>query len=390
MKATYLYLAAVSLLGWGCTDSPTMIEGTLEGIEADSVFLYEVVNEHYGSLKYKEAIPVTEGKFSISADSLAPQLYALSTESERTSGYVQTFAKAFLAPSQTDIVLSRDPYGQLQIHASGPALTEGYQAFMDGLADVENRAVLDSLDYLFYQARGKGDTATMAQIKETSAPYYEQAGLAKREYLRQTFLKQDTTALGLYLFYSYRFQNHTFNTREEIADIRRQLKTYGADARQSPYYTRIMETLEQLERCAVGSLAPEIEGVAPDGQPVKLSDFKGKYVLVDFWSSGCHWCRLETPNLQKAYQTFKNKGFTILGVSSDFRKQDWLKAIEEDKSHWDQLLLPKEKVREVMAAYCIVGIPHIILINPKGMIIAKDLRGEAIFSTVKEAVGGSY
>ena len=138
MKATYLYLAAVSLLGWGCTDSPTMIEGTLEGIEADSVFLYEVVNEHYGSLKYKEAIPVTEGKFSISADSLAPQLYALSTESERTSGYVQTFAKAFLAPSQTDIVLSRDPYGQLQIHASGPALTEGYQAFMDGLADVEN------------------------------------------------------------------------------------------------------------------------------------------------------------------------------------------------------------------------------------------------------------
>lgn len=109
-------------------------------------------------------------------------------------------------------------------------------------------------------------------------------------------------------------------------------------------------------------------------------------MLVDFWSSGCHWCRLETPNLQKAYQTFKNKGFTILGISSDFRKQDWLEAIEEDNSRWNQLLLPRESIREVMETYCIVGIPHIILVNPKGVIIAKELRGETIFDTVKEAV----
>lgn len=387
MKAKYLYWAVVlPFMGWSCNDPSRTIEGTLEGIEADSVFLYEVVNEHYGSLKYKEAIPVVEGKFTLSADSLTPQLYALSTENERTNGYVRTFAKAFLAPSQTDIVLSEDPYGQLRLCASGSALTEGYQSFMDGMADVENRTVLDSLDNLFYQARERGDTATMAQIKKTSAPYYEQAGKAKQEYLQHTFSKRDTTVLGLYLFYSYRFQNHTFNTKEEIANIRHKLEAYGTDARQSVYYTRITNTLDQLEKCAVGSAAPEIEGVGPDGNPVRLSDFKGKYVLVDFWSSGCHWCRLETPNLQKTYQTFKNKGFTILGVSSDFRKQDWLEAIEEDNSRWNQLLLPRETVREVMETYCIVGIPHIILVNPEGVIIAKELRGETIFDTVKEAI----
>ena len=387
MKAKYLYLTAVaSFMGWSCNTPPRTIEGTLEGIEADSVFLYEVANEHYGSLEYKEAIPVTAGRFTLPADSLTPQLYALSIENAQTKGYVRTFAKVFLTPSQTDIILSEDPYGQLQLRASGSALTEGYQSFMDGLADVENRAVLDSLDYLFYQAREKGDTATMAQIKNMSAPYYEQAGKAKQEYLQQTFSKQDTTILGLYWFYSYQFQNHTFNTKEEIANIRNKLETYGADARQSVYYARITNTLDQLEKCAVGSLAPEIEGVGPNGNPVKLSDFKGKYVLVDFWSSGCHWCRLETPNLQKAYQTFKNKGFTILGVSSDFRKQDWLEAIEEDNSRWNQLLLPRESIREVMETYCIVGIPHIILVNPKGVIIAKELRGETIFDTVKEAV----
>lgn len=386
MKAKYLYLAAVSFMGWSCNNPPRTIEGTLEGIEADSVFLYEVTNEHYGGLKYKEAIPVTAGKFTLPADSLIPQLYALSTENERTNGYVQTYTKAFLTPSQTDIILSENPYGQLQVRVSGSALTEGYQSFMDGLADAENRTVLDSLDYLFYQAREKGDTITMAQIKEASAPYYEQAGKAKQEYLRQTFSKQDTTTLGLYLFYSYRFQNHTFNTREDITDIHNKLETYSADARQSLYYNRITDMLERLEKCAVGSPAPEIEGTNPNGKPVKLSDFKGKYVLVDFWSSGCHWCRLETPNLQKTYQTFKDKGFTILGVSSDFRKQDWLKAIEEDNSRWNQLLLPRETVGEVMDAYCIVGIPHIILVNPEGIIMAKELRGEAIFDTVKEAV----
>lgn len=118
------------------------------------------------------------------------------------------------------------------------------------------------------------------------------------------------------------------------------------------------------------------------GNPISLSQFKGKYVLVDFWSSGCGWCRKETVYLQKAYDLFKDKNFTILGVSSDFRQKDWLRAIEEDKSFWNQLLMPKDTIKKVMDQYCIIGIPHIILIDPQGIIIAKELRGEEIAKVI--------
>jgi peroxiredoxin len=246
--------------------------------------------------------------------------------------------------------------------------------------------VLDSLDYLFYQAREKNNRAEMERIKKTSGPYYDDSRKKFSQLLEQEKERTKGTYFGLYLYYSYSFQNNTISSKDEIQNVRKYINSFDSESKSSRYYNLIEETLCRFEKCATGAPAPLFSGLTTKGKITSLKQFRGKYVLIDFWSSGCHWCRLETPNLLKTYNAFKNKKFTILGVSSDYKEQEWKKAIAEDKSFWDQILLPKKDIRSVMDKYCIVGIPHIILIDPQVIIIAKELRGDDIYNTVAKYI----
>ena len=134
----------------------------------------------------------------------------------------------------------------------------------------------------------------------------------------------------------------------------------------------------------IGTEAPEINLPDINGKFVSLKSFRGKYVLIDFWASWCKPCRMENPNVVKAYGRFSNKNFTILGVSLDKEKNAWVKAITDDGLMWNHVSDLKFWSSAVVEPYKIEGIPFNVLVDPKGIIVAKDLRGEELQSALEK------
>lgn len=138
-------------------------------------------------------------------------------------------------------------------------------------------------------------------------------------------------------------------------------------------------------KTAVGTLAPEIQMKNPQGIDLKLSDLRGTVVLVDFWASWCKPCRFENPNLVKAYEKFKDRGFTVFSVSLDKDRNSWVNAIEKDKLVWDSHVSDLKAWQNAAAKeYGVSGIPAAFLIDKEGNIIAKDgLRGAELEKTLE-------
>lgn len=130
----------------------------------------------------------------------------------------------------------------------------------------------------------------------------------------------------------------------------------------------------------VGQPAPNFTQATPDGRPVSLSDYRGKYVLVDFWASWCGPCRAENPNLVQAYHAYKAQNFDVLSVSLDEARDraKWVKAIEADQLPWTQVAELKGWQSQAARAYSITFIPQNVLVDPIGNIIAVNLRGDAL------------
>lgn len=379
MKQIILAFSLLSVLA-SCTHpaqpTPIAIEVEVEGVDNGKLYLCEIQNIQYGSARVIDTLIVENGHVVYTNDTLLTGLYAFTNQINRDYGIPMIEGNFFLQPGTNRFHYTVAGEKQQTVVMETLDLQSRYEAFLQHLKEINTST--DSVDMLFYAARDRGDREEMARLKEVSLPYYEAASQQKSAYIDSLLSQEKGSTFGLYLLYAYRFQNRMFNSMQEIDSVRTLTASYVEEARQSEFGKRIRETLKRFETCAIGNQAPDIEGVTPKGEPVRLSDFRGKLVLVDFWSSGCGWCRKENVYLHPAYEKYQDKGFTILGVSSDYRKEDWLRAIEEDQSYWNQLLMPREAINKVFDQYCISGIPHIILVSPEGVILEKELRGEAI------------
>jgi peroxiredoxin len=158
------------------------------------------------------------------------------------------------------------------------------------------------------------------------------------------------------------------------------------DYKATSFGKRITDKVESGKITAIGKIAPDFEQPDTLGTLVKLSDLRGKYVLVDFWASWCGPCRAENPNVVKAYAKYNEKGFTVLGVSLDQpgKKEAWIAAIHKDNLTWTHVSDLKFWDNAVAKLYGIQSIPQNYLLDPQGKIIASNIRGEELEKKLAE------
>lgn len=226
---------------------------------------------------------------------------------------------------------------------------------------------IDQLEREYYTRKEKGEAYTKEERKEFDNQYDE--AFNQFEQKAWDYVRKNKNLASLLILNSNLKYTSTFN------DVQQLMTSLKEQYESSSLYQSTIEFRDQLERTDYGKVAPNFSLPNPDGKMISINDFRGKYLLIDFWASWCGPCRKENPNLVKTYNRFKEKNFEILGVSYDYpgSREKWLKAVNDDQLTWPQVSDLNGWKTETTKLYGISGIPTQYLLDPDGKIIAKSL-----------------
>jgi len=343
------------------------INGTIAGLDKGMVYLEKT--DEKGDKKITDSAQIAGGAFVFEGKVEEPLLYSIKLKGQDYGIFL------LLDNEEIKIEAKKDSIYKAKI--TGATQNEIYRSYYDNeFKEIQKIAgpiykLSDSL-----QQNGKVKLTTEQQTM-MDKKWKDLSAFA--DGLTDKYIIKNKDKIGAALVISDRIVS--YGTPE-------QLKKYYAvlspEIQKSFYGKQLKATIDLNEKTAIGAMAPEFSQIDVNGKEIKLSDYKGKYVLVDFWASWCGPCRKENPNVVLAYKTYHEKGFNVLGVSLDDKKKLWEKAIEKDGLTWTHVSDLKGWKNDVAVLYGVKLVPTNYLIGPDGKIIAKNLREAELQSKLKE------
>lgn len=281
------------------------------------------------------------------------------------------FQREITEPTQYSIRLTRDPEngkwqtfyiekGILNITATDANF---YNATTAGSKFAE-----DFNDYHSYLKSQNSNHPLIAN----SYSEFKRLDSAKAVWSKQWIISHLNSPISSYVLYTYLKAKISYKETEKF------FNKLSFAAKETVYWKYLKSYVEAPMKIVVGKIAPSFSQRDTSAKLISLSDFKGKYVLIDFWASWCVPCRTENPNLVKAYNKYKDKKFTILSISLDNKRANWIEAIRKDSLNWTHISDLKFWDNAIVKQYSIASVPSNILLDPNGRIIAINLRGEAL------------
>lgn len=363
-KLTYLVIATAALGMVACTGNKPgyVVTGTVEGAaDGDTVYLQEATGRNLTKL---DTAVISKGTFTFKGTQDSTVNRYITCETNGTPLMVDFF----LENGKINVTLGKDDDS-----VTGTANNDAYQELRTKISDIRKKinAIYESM----------GDSTLTDEQKE--AKQKEGADLQEQyqNAIKEAVQKNITNPVGIFLFKQTFYNNSTAENDALLQQIPANLQ--GDEA-----IVRIKELTDTQKKTAVGTKFIDFEMETPDGKAVKLSDYvgKGKVVLVDFWASWCGPCRREMPNLVEAYAKYKGKNFEIVGVSLDQDGAAWKEAIKKLNITWPQMSDLKFWQSQGAKLYAVNSIPHTVLIDGDGIIIARGLHGEELQTKIAEVV----
>jgi len=321
---------------------------------------------------FVDSAQIKDGKFTFTGSLQEPGLASLMLVQKGTEKPV-SMSRDMLAVFLDKGVININTTDSIsKATVTGSKANDDYKKLNDLLSDVNEKGAALQKQYREL-AKNKDEEG----IKKLEAQY--DALDAEEKKIENEFLSKNTSSpISVFLL------NQVAGYDLKPAEIAPLFKKLSKEAKNSPSGKELSKRLESARKTAIGEQALDFSQADADGKNISLSSFRGKYVLVDFWASWCGPCRAENPNVVKAYDKFKSKGFEILGVSLDEKKDKWLAAVEADKLTWTHVSDLKGWKNAAADLYGVRAIPQNVLVDPKGKIVAKNLRGDELASKLEE------